>query len=97
MPLETFPVDTSEYLDSPESQLEVIADAMETGDAEYIAHVLGVVARARGMSSIAREAGVSRESLYKALRREGDPKLSTLMGVLKAMGVQLSAKATEHT
>ena len=53
---------------------------------------LGIVARARGMTSIARDAGVTREALYKALSENGDPKLSTLMGVVRALGVTLTAK-----
>jgi len=84
--------DASEYLDDPKSQAELLADAFETGNRIYIANALGVVARARGMSSIADEAELSRSALYKALSEEGDPRLSTLLGVLKALGVQLSAK-----
>jgi probable addiction module antidote protein len=91
MPIETFPLDTSEMFDTPESQAELLADAMETGNAEYIKHALGIVARARGMTSIAKEAGVTREALYKALSGRGDPKLSTLLGVMKALNMQLSA------
>ena len=93
MALETFPFDTSEYVASVDSQIELLQDALETGDAGYIAHALGVVARARGMTSIAREAGVTREALYKALSENGDPKLSTLLGVVKALGVKLSASS----
>lgn len=92
MVLETFRYDTSEPLATDEAQHELLTDALETGDASYIAHALGVVARARGMTSIAKEAGVTREALYKALREDGDPKLSTLLGVLKALGVRLSTK-----
>ena len=95
MAMKTFPFDASEYLGSPESQAELLADAFETADAAYIAHAIGIVARARGMTSIAKEAGVTREALYKALSETGDPKLSTLLGVLKALGVQLSAKPAE--
>lgn len=91
MALETFPYDTSEHLESVESQIELLQDALDSEDAAYIAHALGVVARARGMTSIAKEAGVTREALYKALSENGDPKLSTLVGVLKALGVKLSA------
>jgi probable addiction module antidote protein len=92
MPLKTTIFDASEYLDDPESQAELLADAFESGDAAYITHALGIIARARGMSSIAKDAGVTREALYKALSETGDPKLSTLLGVMKALGVQLSAK-----
>lgn len=91
MPIETFPFDPSQYLGSPESQVELLADAFQTGDAGYIANALGVVARARGMTQIAKEAGVTREALYKALSPDGDPKLTTLLGVMKALGVELTA------
>jgi probable addiction module antidote protein len=91
MAIETFPFDTSRYAGTPEAQAELIADALETGNVDYIAHVLGVIARARGMTSIAREAGVTREALYRALSEHGDPKLSTLLGVMKALGVKLTA------
>lgn len=92
MGLETFPYDTAEQLASADAQHELLVDALETGDARYITHALGVVARARGMTGIAKDAGVTREALYKALREDGDPKLSTLLGVLKALGVELTAK-----
>ncbi|WP_196813849.1 MULTISPECIES: addiction module antidote protein [unclassified Mesorhizobium] len=92
MTLRTTPFDAAEYLDDAESQAELLADAFETGDATYIAHALGIVARARGMTSIAKDAGVTREALYKALSEKGDPRLSTLLGVTKALGLQLSAK-----
>lgn len=89
--IETLPFDAAEYLDTPKSQAELLADAFETGDAHYITVALGVVARARGMSSVANEAGVTREALYKALSETGDPRLSTLLGVMKALGLRLSA------
>ncbi|MBB4023245.1 putative addiction module antidote protein [Confluentimicrobium naphthalenivorans] len=65
-------------------------DAMETGDAGYIAHALGVIARAHGMSQIAKEAGLSQEALYKALSPDGNPTLSTLLGVMKALHIKLT-------
>ena len=91
MAIETVSFDAAEFLDDETSQAELLADAFESGNAAYIANALGVVARARGMSSIARDAGVTREALYKALSETGDPKLSTLLGVLKALGVKLTA------
>jgi probable addiction module antidote protein len=93
MALKTFPFDPTEYLDTPESQASLLTDAVESGDAAYITHALGVVARARGMTEIAREAGVTREALYKALSETGDPRLSTLLGVLKSLGVKLTVAA----
>lgn len=92
---ETIPFDAAEYLDDAESQTELLADAFESGNAAYITHALGVVARARGMTSIAKEAGVTREALYRSLSESGDPRLSTLIGVMKALGIQLSAKLPE--
>jgi len=92
MATETIPFDASEFLESPEAQAELLSDAFSSGDTAFIAHALGVVAKARGMSSVAKEAGVTREALYKALSDKGDPKLSTLLGVAKALGFRLSVE-----
>lgn len=97
MAIKTKPFDAAEYLDDAESQAELLSDAFDSGDAGYIRHALGVVARARGMTAIAREAGVTREALYKALSEDGDPKLSTLLGVTKALGVRLTAAPAKET
>jgi probable addiction module antidote protein len=91
MATETLPFDAAKYLDTDESRAELISDAFETGDASYIAAALGVVARAHGMTQVARDAGVTREALYKTLSAEGDPKLSTLLGVMKALNITLRA------
>jgi probable addiction module antidote protein len=91
MPLETLPFDAADGL-SADGQRELIEDAFESGDAGYISHALGIVARARGMTAIAADAGITREALYRSLSRDGDPKLSTLLGVMKALGYQLSAR-----
>lgn len=93
MPIETTPFDAAEYLGSPEAQAELLRDALETGDVGYIAHALGVIVRARGMSQIARDAGLSREALYKALSPTGNPTLSTLLGVMKALNIRLEVSA----
>jgi probable addiction module antidote protein len=87
------PFDAAKYLDTPESQAELITDALESGDTAYIAQAIGVVARARGMTAVAKDAGVTREALYRALSADGDPRLSTLVSVLDALGIQLSAVA----
>lgn len=89
MPIETYPFDAAQYLGSAEAQAELLRDALETGDAGYIAHAIGVVARAQGMSKIAKDAGLSREALYKALSPNGNPTLSTLLSVMKALNVKL--------
>ena len=91
----TIPFDGSELFDTVESQTELLSEALESGHAGYITQAFGVVARARGMTAIAKEAGVTREALYKALSDDGDPKLSTLLGVARALGVKLSAEAAD--
>lgn len=91
--IHTTPFDPAQYLDTEESQLELIADALASGEASYVAAALGTVARARGMTDIAREAGVTREALYKSLTAEGDPRLSTLLGVLKALRFKVTVEA----
>jgi probable addiction module antidote protein len=91
MALETVPFDPAEFLGDDDAQAEFLAEAFETGNASFIANALGAVARARGMSSIARDAGVTREALYRALSEKGDPKLSTLLGVMRGLGIKLTA------
>ena len=93
MPLETSPWDSAELLDTPERIAAYIEAVFEEGDPAFITHALGVVARAKGMSQVARDVGVTREALYKALTPTGDPKLSTFLGVLKALGMKVTAKA----
>ncbi len=83
--------DAAHYLTSSKAQGELLNDALASGDAAYVAHALGVIARARGMTDVAREAGITREALYKSLSDEGDPRLTTLMGVIRALGVTLTA------
>lgn len=95
MAIETVPFDAAEHLQRPEAQAELLSDAFASGDPKYISQALGVVARARGMSQLAREAGVTREALYKALSETGDPRLSTLMGVMKALNVRIEIKPAD--
>lgn len=87
-----FPFDPAEGLDSDEAIEVFMEEAFKTGDAAYIAHALGVVARARGMSRVASEAGLSREQLYRSLSEEGNPTLKTTIAVMKALGLELTAK-----
>jgi len=84
--------DASEYIEDDQSALVFLEDAMETNDAAFIASAIGDVARAKGMSAIAKETGMSRESLYRALSGEGNPQLSTVLKVLEAMGLKLSVE-----
>lgn len=95
--IETKRWDSSELLVSSEDiagYIEaVFEDAAETNDYTLLPHALGVVARARGMTEIARETGLSRESLYKALSEDGNPSFATVMKVLQALSIELHAKA----
>ena len=83
---------SSEYLDTPDAIAAYVDEALETGDASLIALAIGNAARARGMTDIAREAGVSRENLYRSLDGETKPEFDTILRVLNALGVQLAAK-----
>ena len=84
--------DPAEDLSSEEGIAAFMAEAFETEDAGYIAHALGVVARAKGMSQIATETGLSREQLYRSFSENGNPTLKTTIAVMKALGIGLSAK-----
>ncbi|EKM0668693.1 putative addiction module antidote protein [Cronobacter turicensis] len=70
-----------------------MADALETGDAGHIAKALGVVARAKGMSNIAAQTGLSREQLYRSFSEKGNPTLKTTLAVMKALGLGLTIKS----
>jgi len=89
---ETLPFDASRYFKDEAAQKRLLMDAFATGHAGYIAAALGTVAKARGMTQIARQANMSRGSLYKALSLEGDPQLTTLLGVLDTMGLGLTIR-----
>ena len=87
----TDPFDPAQHLPSPEAQHALLNDAPSTADASYVAHSLGIIARARFTSETAREAGITREALYRSLSEDGDPRLTTLLGVMRALGVRLTA------
>jgi probable addiction module antidote protein len=84
--------DAAEYLDTVERQAAYITAALETGDPAFVRDALGLVARARGMTEIAKSAELNRESLYKALGEAGNPEFATVMRILRAMGMRLSAR-----
>ena len=87
--------DAAEYLDTAEKQAAYITAAFETGDPDFVRDAVGVVARARGMAEIAKTADLNRESLYKALGETGNPEFGTVMRVLQALGLRLSARPAE--
>ena len=81
--------DPADYLTSSEAIAEFVTDALETGDAVYIAKAMGVAARAKGMTEIAKETGLSREQLYRSFSEKGNPRLKTMLAVMKSLGVDL--------
>jgi probable addiction module antidote protein len=95
--MKTTVFDPAEFLDTPEVQAELISEAFANGDARLIAHAIGTVARAQGMTRVSRDSGVTREALYRALSKNGDPRLSTLTKALTALGIELRAKPAGRT
>ncbi len=89
MTLATRSFDPAEFLDTPESVAEYLASAFESGDHAVIADALGVAAKARGMTQLARDTGLARPALYRALSPEGHPEFETVLRVLRALGVTL--------
>lgn len=87
-----FDYDPAAALESEEAIAVFLADALETGDSAYIAKAMGVVARAKGMSELARETGLSREQLYRSFSEQGNPTLKTMLAVMRALGVDLTAR-----
>jgi len=87
--IETRPFDPAAYLDSPEAMLAYLEGAFADGDAAEISDALGVVARARGMSRVAEDTGLTRQALYKALSSDGNPEFATVLKVLRALGLRL--------
>jgi probable addiction module antidote protein len=87
--------DVSEHLRTPEKMAAYLDAWLEEApeDAAGIARALGDIARAKGMSQVAKDAGLSRESLYRALSAEGNPSFATVLKVAKALGVRLHAQA----
>ena len=93
MPLETIPFDGAQYLESAQAEIKVLTDAASTRDAGYIRHALNTIARARGMTAIARDAGISRRALFDAYLAENGAGIEVLLGVFQALGLP-SAKET---
>jgi probable addiction module antidote protein len=87
----TTPWDPAEHLETEEDMAAYLEAALEEGDPALIAAALGDIARAKGMTQVAREAGLGRESLYKALSPSGNPEFATILKVVTALGLQLHA------
>jgi len=90
----TIPWDTADHLDTAADIAAYLEAAFEDGDPAVINHALGVVARARGMTEIAQRTGMGRQSLYKALSADGHPEFSTVLQVVRALGLKLTVTAS---
>jgi probable addiction module antidote protein len=93
METKTAPYDIAEFLETPEEMAAYLEACIQEsdGDAVFIAKALGDIARAKGMTQVARDSGLSRESLYKALSGERSPSFDTILKVVSALGLKLSA------
>ena len=89
----TRPWGAAEHLKTDEDMAGYLEAALDEGDPALVSAALGDIARAKGMTDIARETGLGRESLYKALSPEGNPEFSTVLKVVKALGLRLHASA----
>ncbi|MGE0283202.1 MAG: addiction module antidote protein [Rhizobiaceae bacterium] len=87
--------DAAEYLDTDEGIDAFVQAAFETEDPAFIAKSLGVVARARNMTQLAKDVGMSRPALYKALSGRSSPEFATIMKVVKALGLRITALSAD--
>lgn len=87
----TRPWDAADHLKTEQDMAAYLEAALETGDAALFTAALGDVARAKGMTKIARQAGLGRESLYKALSPEGNPEFATVLKIVRSLGLKLHA------
>jgi probable addiction module antidote protein len=85
--------DSARYLTSEEDMAAYLEAALAEGDPALVVQALGTIAKARGMAQIAKDTGLRRESLYKALSPEGNPEFTTVLKVVKALGLQLHAES----
>lgn len=88
--------DMAEHLDSDEAIAEYLSIVLEENDMSELTHALGVVARARGMTEVARSSGLTREALYKALRPTSQPRFDTIMKVMNSLGLKVSVQPAAH-
>lgn len=88
--------DAAKYIRTPEEEAETLSNALASGDSGYIAAALGAIARARGMSGLAEETGLNRTALYDAFSEDGNPTLDTVMRVMCALDIKLTAQPAEQ-
>ncbi|MFM7885817.1 MAG: addiction module antidote protein [Pseudanabaena sp.] len=91
--IQTYPWDAADHLETKEDMAAYLEAALEDGDPALVVASLGDIARSKGMTNIARETGLGRESLYKALSLEGNPEFATVLKVIQALGLRLRATA----
>ena len=88
--------DMAEHLGSDQAIAEYLSIVLEENDPAEFAHALGTIARAKGMTEVARASGLTREALYKALRPTSQPRFDTIIKVVHALGLQISVQPTSH-
>ncbi len=91
--LKTFPWDPAEHIKTEKDVVAYLDAAFEDGDPAIISAMLGYIARSKGMAKVAKKAGLGRESLYKALSKDGNPKIGTVLKVVHALGLKLTIAA----
>lgn len=96
-PIELLPYDSVEYFrEHPDAQEELLSDAVAEGHAGYLAHAIGIIARARGMTDMQQKTGIKRQALYRAFGESGNPTLETLLKMLDALDLQLKIEPATH-
>jgi probable addiction module antidote protein len=96
MALKTTRFDVADYLETEADMAEYLSEVLALEDPAYFQHALGAVARAKGMAAVARKSGLGRQSLYKALSESGNPEFSTVVKVLAALGIKITAAPMEE-
>lgn len=93
--VKTYAFDTASLIGSEEAVSVFLEEALATNDPAFVAHALGIAARACGMARVAKKAGLSRESLYRALSADGNPEFATVLRVVEALGLKLTVAPAE--
>ena len=97
MSVELSPWRPEEGVDTPEDVASLLATAMEEGEMDDVRFALRTIAKSQGLTKVAERAGISRQGLHKILNEEGDPKLSTVLALFKALGMRLHVATDEAT
>ena len=90
MPTETFHFDIAEHLETDEDIREFLKETTKIGDTSDLIHALNIASKAKGMTEIAKQAGVSRASLYKSLSDDGNPRFETISKIVNALGCKIA-------